>query len=167
MATHPTFYVGSLKRYHDPPGPPSQTEGGQGENAPPRNEAESSGQPELPVAKPVTDKQAGTHESHTKGMTVPNGKNSGKNYTHKPSGTSTPAAHNRNSAVNAPMELSGLMTQSVQILAKDLKGTRLASLSNSLATRSQPKSYLDCVDAIPKSTNFFAQKGLHGAPTRS
>ncbi|POM65367.1 Pol protein, partial [Phytophthora palmivora] len=26
MATHPTFYVGRLKRYHDPLGPPSQTE---------------------------------------------------------------------------------------------------------------------------------------------
>ncbi|POM67904.1 Pol protein [Phytophthora palmivora] len=49
MATHPTFYVGRLKRYHDPLGPPSPTEEGQGENSPPRNEAESSGQPELPV----------------------------------------------------------------------------------------------------------------------
>ncbi|POM62458.1 Pol protein [Phytophthora palmivora] len=71
MATRPTFYVGRLKRYHDPL-----------ENSPPRNEAESSGQPELPVSKPVTDTQAGTHESHTKGMTVQSGKNSGKNYTH-------------------------------------------------------------------------------------
>ncbi|POM71043.1 LOW QUALITY PROTEIN: Pol protein, partial [Phytophthora palmivora] len=26
MATHPTFYVGRLKRYHEPLGPPSQTE---------------------------------------------------------------------------------------------------------------------------------------------
>ncbi|POM66105.1 Pol protein [Phytophthora palmivora] len=82
MATHPTFYVGRLKRYHDPLGLPSQTEGSQGENSPPRNEAESSGQPELPVSKPVTDTQAGTHESHTKGMTVQSGKNLGKNYTH-------------------------------------------------------------------------------------
>ncbi|POM78650.1 Pol protein [Phytophthora palmivora] len=55
MATHSTFYVGRHKRYHDPLGPPSQTEEGQGENSPPRNEAESSGQPELPVSKPVTD----------------------------------------------------------------------------------------------------------------
>ncbi|POM71564.1 Pol protein [Phytophthora palmivora] len=70
MATHPTFYVGRLKRYHDPLGPPNQTEGGQGENSPPRNEAESSGQPELPVSEPVNDTQTGTHASHTKGMTV-------------------------------------------------------------------------------------------------
>ncbi|POM57368.1 Pol protein [Phytophthora palmivora] len=63
MATHPTFY---MERYHDPLGPPSQTEGGQGENSPPRNEAEASGQPELPVSKPATDTQVGTHASHTK-----------------------------------------------------------------------------------------------------
>ncbi|POM59670.1 LOW QUALITY PROTEIN: Pol protein [Phytophthora palmivora] len=68
MATHPTFCVGRLKRYHDPLGLPSRTEEDQGENSPPRNE--SSGQPELPVSKSVTDTQAGTHESHTKGMTV-------------------------------------------------------------------------------------------------
>ncbi|POM77039.1 Pol protein [Phytophthora palmivora] len=45
MATNPTFYVGRLRRHHDPLGPPSQTEEDQGENSPPRNEAESSGQP--------------------------------------------------------------------------------------------------------------------------
>ncbi|POM60118.1 Pol protein [Phytophthora palmivora] len=67
MATHPTFYVGRLKRYHNPLGLPSRTEEDQGENSPPRNEAESSGQPELPVSKPVTDTQVGTHASHTKG----------------------------------------------------------------------------------------------------
>ncbi|POM68360.1 Pol protein [Phytophthora palmivora] len=49
MATHPTFYVGRLKRYHDPLGLPSRTEEDQGENSPPRNEAELSGQPELPL----------------------------------------------------------------------------------------------------------------------
>ncbi|POM76058.1 Pol protein [Phytophthora palmivora] len=94
MVTHPTFYVGRLKRYHDPLGLPSQTEEDQGENTP-RNEAESSGQPELPVSKPVNDTQAGIHASHTNGMMVPGGKNLGKNYTYKPSGTSTPAAHKR------------------------------------------------------------------------
>ncbi|POM61263.1 Pol protein [Phytophthora palmivora] len=73
MATHPTFYVGRLKRYHDPLGLPSRTEEDQGENSPPRNEAELSGQPELPVTKPVNKTQAGTHASHTKGMTVPSG----------------------------------------------------------------------------------------------
>ncbi|POM66629.1 Pol protein [Phytophthora palmivora] len=26
MTTHPTFYAGGLKRYHDPLGPPSRTE---------------------------------------------------------------------------------------------------------------------------------------------
>ncbi|POM57794.1 Pol protein [Phytophthora palmivora] len=77
MATRPTFYVGRLQRYHDPLGPPSQTEEDQGENSPPRNEAESSGQPELPVSESVNDKQTGTHASHTKGMTVPSGKNLG------------------------------------------------------------------------------------------
>ncbi|POM69646.1 Pol protein [Phytophthora palmivora] len=86
MATHPTFYVGRLKRYHDPLGLPSRTEEDQGENSPPRNEAESSGQPELPVSEHVTDTQAGTHVSHTKGMTVPSGKNSGKSHTRKPRG---------------------------------------------------------------------------------
>ncbi|POM73332.1 Hypothetical protein PHPALM_9829 [Phytophthora palmivora] len=30
MATHPTFYVGRLKRYHDPLGLPSRTEEDQG-----------------------------------------------------------------------------------------------------------------------------------------
>ncbi|POM59018.1 Pol protein [Phytophthora palmivora] len=65
MVTHPTFYVGRLKRYHDPLGPPSQTEGGQGESSPPQNEAESSGQPELPVSQSVNDTEAGTHASHT------------------------------------------------------------------------------------------------------
>ncbi|POM80238.1 Pol protein [Phytophthora palmivora] len=74
MATHPTFYVGRLKRYHDPLGPSPRTEEGQGESTPPRNEDESSGQPELPVSKPVNGIQAGTHASHAKGMTVPNGK---------------------------------------------------------------------------------------------
>ncbi|POM81744.1 Pol protein [Phytophthora palmivora] len=69
--THPTFYVGRLKRYHDPLDPPSQTEGGQGENASPRNEAESSGQPEPPVLKSVNDTQIGTHVIHTKGMAGP------------------------------------------------------------------------------------------------
>ncbi|POM65403.1 Pol protein [Phytophthora palmivora] len=57
MATHPTFYVERLKRYHDPLGPPSQTEGDQGENSLPQNEAESSGRPELPVSKPVNETQ--------------------------------------------------------------------------------------------------------------
>ncbi|POM58860.1 Pol protein [Phytophthora palmivora] len=66
MVTHPTFYVGGLKRYHDPLGPPSRTEEGQGENSPPRNEAEPSGQPELPVSKSVNNIQTGTHASHTK-----------------------------------------------------------------------------------------------------
>ncbi|POM61668.1 Pol protein [Phytophthora palmivora] len=61
MAMHPTFYP-----YHDPRGPPSQTEGGQGESSPPRNEAESSGQPGLPMSRPVIDTQTGTHASHTK-----------------------------------------------------------------------------------------------------
>ncbi|POM65338.1 Pol protein [Phytophthora palmivora] len=73
----PTFYVGRLKRYHDPLGLPSRTEEDQGENSPPRNEAELSGQPELPVSKPASRTQAGTHASHTKGMTVPNGKSLG------------------------------------------------------------------------------------------
>ncbi|POM63193.1 Pol protein [Phytophthora palmivora] len=72
MATHPTFSVGRLKRYHDPLGLPSRTEKDQGENSPPQNEAESSEQPELPVSKPVNDTQAVTHAIHTKGMTVPN-----------------------------------------------------------------------------------------------
>ncbi|POM70768.1 Pol protein [Phytophthora palmivora] len=89
MATNPTFYVGRLKRYQDPLGPPSQTEEDQGENSPPRNEAESSGQPGLPVSKPGTDTQAGTHAIHTKDMKVLSGKNLGKNYTHKPSGHPT------------------------------------------------------------------------------
>ncbi|POM65284.1 Pol protein [Phytophthora palmivora] len=69
LVTHPTLYVGCLKRYHDPLGPSPRTEEGPGENSPPRNEAESSEQPELTVSKPVNDKQTGTHASHTKGMT--------------------------------------------------------------------------------------------------
>ncbi|POM72560.1 Pol protein [Phytophthora palmivora] len=107
IATHPTFYVGRLKRYHYPLGLPSRTEEDQGENSPPRNEAESSGQPELPVSKPVNDKQTGTHASHMKGMTVPSGKNLGKNHTRKPSGTSTPAAH-KSAFDHAPHDLERL-----------------------------------------------------------
>ncbi|POM70928.1 Pol protein [Phytophthora palmivora] len=95
MATHPTFDVGRLKRYHDPLGLPSRTEEDQGENSPSRNEAESSGQPELPVSKPVKGTHVVTHASHNNGMTVPNGKSSRKRHTRKPSGTSTPAAHKR------------------------------------------------------------------------
>ncbi|POM64660.1 Pol protein [Phytophthora palmivora] len=34
MATHSTFCVGRLKRYHDPLGPPSRAEDDQGENSP-------------------------------------------------------------------------------------------------------------------------------------
>ncbi|POM70140.1 Hypothetical protein PHPALM_13470 [Phytophthora palmivora] len=131
MATHPTFYVGRLKRYHDSLGLPSRTEE-EGESSPPRNEAESSGQPELPVSKPVNETQADTHASHTKGTT-------GRSW---------------NSAVNAPMELMSLTTKSVQVLAKDLKGPRLAS--RSLTTRSKPKGYLDRIDAISKLTDLVA-----------
>ncbi|POM68897.1 Pol protein [Phytophthora palmivora] len=95
MATNPTFYAGRLKRYHDPLGPSPRMEEVQVERSPLRNEAESSGLPELPISEPVNGKQTGTHAIHTKGMRVPNGKNSRKNYTHKPSGTSTPAARRR------------------------------------------------------------------------
>ncbi|POM78770.1 Pol protein [Phytophthora palmivora] len=159
MATHPTFYVGRLKRYHDPLGLPSQTEEDQGENSPPRNEDESSGQPELPVSKPVTDTQAGTHESHTNGTTVQSEKSSAS--------TEFLQGGSRNSAVNVPMELVSLTNQSVHVLTEDLKGSWLASLRGSLTTRSQPKGYLDRVHAIPKLTDLVARQGSHSAPTRS
>ncbi|POM79500.1 Hypothetical protein PHPALM_2818 [Phytophthora palmivora] len=148
MATHPTFYVGRLKRYHDPLGLPFRTEEDQDDNAPPRNEAESSGQPELPVSKPVNETQAGTHASHTKCMTVPSGKNL----------ASTELLHgsSRSSAVNTPMELMSLTTKSVQVLTKVLKGPRLASLSGSLTTRSKPKGYLDRVNTFSKLTDLVA-----------
>ncbi|POM62037.1 Inositol-3-phosphate synthase [Phytophthora palmivora] len=55
------------------------------------------------------------------------------------------AGGSRNSAVNALVELPSLTTKSVQILTKDLKGPRLASLSGSLTTRSKPKGCLDRV----------------------
>ncbi|POM60140.1 Pol protein [Phytophthora palmivora] len=128
MAPHPTFYVGRLKRYHDPLGPPSRTED---DNSPPRNEAESSGQPELPVSKPVTDTQADTHASHTKGMTVQSGKKLGS----------------RNSAVNTPMEVSGLTTKSVQILTKDLKGPRLAQPDHQVQAQGLSRSRKRDLDA--------------------
>ncbi|POM63796.1 Hypothetical protein PHPALM_20757 [Phytophthora palmivora] len=54
------------------------------------------------------------------------------------------------------LELSGLTTKSVQILTKDLKGTRHASLRGSLTTRSKPKGYLDRIDAISKLTDLVA-----------
>ncbi|POM63266.1 Pol protein [Phytophthora palmivora] len=42
MATHPTFYVGRLKRYHDPLGPPShRTEEEQGETRLPKTKPSS------------------------------------------------------------------------------------------------------------------------------
>ncbi|POM62397.1 Pol protein [Phytophthora palmivora] len=164
MATHSTFYVGRLKRYHDPLAPSPRTEGDQGESSPPQNEAESSEQPELPVSKPVNETQAGTHASHTKGMTVPSGKNLGKNYTHKPSGTSTPVAHKRaynnggsqNTAVNTPVERSGFTTNSVHILTKDLNDFWIASPDGILTTKTQSEGYLDRVHAIPKRTDFVA-----------
>ncbi|POM63154.1 reverse transcriptase [Phytophthora palmivora] len=56
----------TCRRYHDPLGPSTRTEEGQGESSPARNEAEPSGQPELPVSKPVNGTQVGTHASHTK-----------------------------------------------------------------------------------------------------
>ncbi|POM58728.1 Hypothetical protein PHPALM_36588 [Phytophthora palmivora] len=143
MATHPTFYVGRLKRYHDPLGLPSRTEEDQDESSPLRNEAESSGQPGLPVSKPVNKTQAGTHVSHTKDMTVPNGKS-----------LELLQGSSRSSAVNPPVELSSLTTKSVQILTKDLKGPRLASLRGSLTTRSKPKGYPDRIDAISKLTDL-------------
>ncbi|POM65322.1 Hypothetical protein PHPALM_18980 [Phytophthora palmivora] len=83
MATHPTFYVGRLKRYHDPLGLPS-----------------------------------------------------------------------RNSAVNAPVELSSLTTQNIHILTKDLKGPWLAVLSGSLTANSKPKGDLDHIHEIPKLTDL-------------
>ncbi|POM65107.1 Pol protein [Phytophthora palmivora] len=104
MATHPTFYVERLKRYHDPLGLPSRTEEDQGENTPPRNEAESAGQPELPVSKPVTDTQAGTHASHTNDRLSLDGVQGGS----------------RNSAVNTPVELMSLTTKSVHIVTEYL-----------------------------------------------
>ncbi|POM69458.1 DNA/RNA polymerase [Phytophthora palmivora] len=94
MATHPTFYVGRLKRCHDPLGPPSLMEEDQGRN--------------------------------------------------------------RSSAVNAPMELMRLTTKSVQVLTKDLKGPRLASLRGSLTTRFKPKGCLDRINAILKLTDLVA-----------
>ncbi|POM63967.1 Putative retroelement [Phytophthora palmivora] len=63
-ATHSTFSVGVLSGTSPSP----RTEGGQGERSPPRNEAESSEQPELPVSDPVNETQAGTSVRHTKGM---------------------------------------------------------------------------------------------------
>ncbi|POM75505.1 Hypothetical protein PHPALM_7384 [Phytophthora palmivora] len=135
IATHRTFYVGRLKRYHDVLGPPSQMEGGHGESSSPRNQAESSGQPELPVSKSVHDTQTGIHASHTKGMMVPNGKNLGKNYTHKPSGknlgknnthkpigTSNPAAHKRASdqiAPPAPLDRNGELHYHVERVVQE------------------------------------------------
>ncbi|POM58408.1 Hypothetical protein PHPALM_36945 [Phytophthora palmivora] len=145
MATHPTFYVGRLKRYHDPLGLPSRTEEDQGENSPPQNEAESSGQPELPVSNPVTETQAGTHASHTSGMAVQNAKSSER--------LSLDGAPSRQQP-----ELGGqrLTTKSVQISTKDLKGPRLASLRGSLATWSKPQGYLDRVNTISKLTDLVA-----------
>ncbi|POM69240.1 Pol protein [Phytophthora palmivora] len=112
MATHPTFYVGRLKRYHDPLGPPSQM--GEAQDWYPRE----------------------SYEGYD--------------------GTEWEELGDRSSAVNAPMEFSSLTTKSVQVLTKDLKGTRLASLRGSLTTRSKTKGYLDCINAISKLTDLVA-----------
>ncbi|POM68602.1 Hypothetical protein PHPALM_15223 [Phytophthora palmivora] len=48
------------------------------------------------------------------------------------------------------MELMSLTTKSVQTLTKDLKGTRLANLRDSLTTWSKPKGYLDRKDKAEK-----------------
>ncbi|POM77954.1 Hypothetical protein PHPALM_4588 [Phytophthora palmivora] len=112
MATHPTFYVGRLKRYHDPLGPS------------PRMDENQDWYP---------------RESY-------------EGY----DGTEWEELGSRSSALNTPMELMSLTTKSVQISTKDLKGPRLASLRDSLTTRSKPKGYLDRVDAISKLTNLVA-----------
>ncbi|POM63547.1 Hypothetical protein PHPALM_21032 [Phytophthora palmivora] len=157
MAARSTFYVDRLKRYHDPLGPSPRADEDQRESSSPRNEAEFSGQPELPVSKPVNATQAGTHASHTKGMTVQSGKSSGKYYTHKPSAsTGFLQGGSRNSAVNSPMELMSLKVESVHILTKDLKNLWLASLRGSLTTRSQPKGNRDRVYSILKLTDLVA-----------
>ncbi|POM75097.1 Pol protein [Phytophthora palmivora] len=130
MATHPTFYVGRLKRRLGP---------------------------EQPVSKPANETQAGTHASQTKSMMEPYGKNSRKSHTHKPSAsTELLQSSSRSSAVNAPMELMSLTTKSVQILTKDLMSPRLASLRGSLITRSKPKGYLDRIIASSKPTDLVA-----------
>ncbi|POM78842.1 Pol protein [Phytophthora palmivora] len=140
MAMHPTFYMECLKRYHDPLDPSPRTEEGQGENSPPRNEAESSGQPELPVSKPVNETQAGTHGSHTKGMTVQSGKSSGKNHTRKPSGTSTPAAHKRASD-HAPHGLERQSLNGVPLGRKPELGGQRAR--GGLESHDQERPHLD------------------------
>ncbi|POM60421.1 LOW QUALITY PROTEIN: Pol protein [Phytophthora palmivora] len=104
MATHPTFYVGRLKRYHDPLGLPSRME--KTKNSPPRNEVELSGQPELSVSKPVNGTQAGTHANHTRGGS-------------------------RNMVINTSVELSSFTAESVTVLSKDPKALRLANLGSS------------------------------------
>ncbi|POM65825.1 LOW QUALITY PROTEIN: Pol protein [Phytophthora palmivora] len=86
QTTHPTFYVGRLKRYHDSRGSSRQLEEYIGESTP-RNETVSSGQPGLPVSEPVNGSQAGTHAIHTKGRREPNVKSSRKSQTYKPDGT--------------------------------------------------------------------------------
>ncbi|POM74718.1 Pol protein [Phytophthora palmivora] len=58
----------------------------------------------------------------------------------------------RSSAVNAPMELMSL----TQVLTKDFKGPRLASLSGGLTARSKPKGYLDRINAVSKLTDLVA-----------
>ncbi|POM58893.1 LOW QUALITY PROTEIN: Hypothetical protein PHPALM_36399 [Phytophthora palmivora] len=65
MATHPTFYVGRLKRYYDPLGPSPQTKTKVRVHL-----FETRLNPldnwSNPVSEPVNGKQTGTHASHTK-----------------------------------------------------------------------------------------------------
>ncbi|POM62090.1 Pol protein [Phytophthora palmivora] len=56
MATHPTFYVERLKRYHDPQGSSSQLGEDPGKRSSAQIEAESRLQPEQLVSKPVNGK---------------------------------------------------------------------------------------------------------------
>ncbi|POM79987.1 Hypothetical protein PHPALM_2229 [Phytophthora palmivora] len=155
------IYVGRLKRYHDQDRVHSETPADGEWNSNSDDEAESSGQPELPVSESVIDKQTGTHASHTKGMTVPSGKNLGKNYTHKPSGTSNPAGHKESNDHKSNSSHWGNNKKRKQPMSSHQKGGKLpnrkkVSRPRALTTRSKPKGYLDRIHAISKLTDLVA-----------
>ncbi|POM81410.1 Pol protein [Phytophthora palmivora] len=111
MATHPTLYVERLMRYHDPLGPSPWTEEDQvrarlfeSRLSPLDNRSSRAGACEWKSGWNPRDSYEGYEDTH--------GKSSGKNYTHKSSGMSTPAAHKRASD-HAPHGLERLSLNEV------------------------------------------------------
>ncbi|KAL3656522.1 hypothetical protein V7S43_018602 [Phytophthora oleae] len=132
MTTHPTFYVGRLKRYHDPQGQaaPQEEEGGREvESATPRSEVEPQAQG-VPQGQESSDsqEQSLTPVAGTSGVNTPRGRTSdpqrasrstaGSTHTAAaPDGTPTPSVNfvRRSTTVYTTMEILHLLMQVINL----------------------------------------------------